>query len=133
MAEPKTRPTDIDVATFLATIADVRRRGDAETIDAMMREATGEAPVVWGSNIVGYGALEYPGSSGKSASWPIVAFSPRKSELVLYLNTEIEPQLFENLGPHRRGVGCLYLKKLVAVDADALRRIIAASVALAVK
>lgn len=133
MAEPKTRPTDVDVATFLAAIADIRRRVDAEMVDAMMREATGEAPVVWGSNIVGYGALDYPGSKGKNASWPIVAFSPRKSELVLYLNTEIEAQFFENLGPHRRGVGCLYLKKLEAVDTDALRQIIAASVALAIK
>lgn len=131
MAEPKTRPTDTDVATFIASITDVRRRSEAAIVDEIMREATGELPVVWGSNIVGYGELAYPGSRGTTTSWPVVAFAPRKAEFVLYLNTEIEPQLFEDLGPHRRGVGCLYVKRLDAIDFAVLRRIVARSVALA--
>jgi len=89
-----------------------------------MREVTGEPAVVWGTAIVGYGAIAHQGSRVKQATWPVVAFAPRRTELVLYLNTELEAALFEALGPHRRGVGCLYVKQLADVDSTLLRRVI---------
>lgn len=131
MAEPKTRPTDASVEEFLDAVTNERRRNDARAVDAMMRAATGERPVMWGTTIVGYGALDYEGSGGTKRSWPVVAFSPRKAELVLYLNTEIEPAAFEPLGPHRRGVGCLYIKRLGDVDHEVLVALIERSVELA--
>lgn len=96
-----------------------------------MREVTGEPAVMWGTSIVGYGVIGYAGSSGKQASWPVIAFAPRKSELVLYLNTELDPGIFEGLGPHRRGVGCLYIKRVSEVDQAVLRTLIEHSVELA--
>lgn len=131
MAEPKTRPTDASVEEFLDAVANERRRHDARTIDSLMRAATGEAPVIWGTSIVGYGAIAHSGSRGTMRSWPVVAFSPRKAELVLYLNTALEEAAFERLGPHRRGVGCVYLKGLDGVDRSVLEDIIRASVQLA--
>ena len=131
MAEAKTRPTAASVEQFLAAVPDPRRRADACVVDAMMHEVTGEPAVLWGTNIVGYGAIEYPGSRGKQATWPVIAFAPRKTELVLYLNTEVEPALFAELGPHRRGVGCLYVKRLTDVDPVVLRRLVERSVDLA--
>jgi hypothetical protein len=131
MAEAKTRPTDASVEEFLAAVPDARRRADAAVVESMMREVTGEAPVMWGTSIVGYGAIDYQGSRGKQATWPVIAFAPRKTELVLYLNTELDPELFEGLGPHRRGVGCLYVKRLSDVDHTALRALLARSVELA--
>ena len=130
-AAPKTRPTDTSVDDFLAAVPDARRRADAETVTALMRDVTGEAPVIWGTSIVGFGELEYPGARGASRSWPVIAFAPRRTELVLYLNTEVEQALFEGLGPHRRGVGCLYLKRLSDVDGDVLRTLVERSVELA--
>jgi hypothetical protein len=112
-------------------VVNERRRRDARVVDAMMRAATGELPVMWGTSIVGYGALAYEGSRGKQTTWPVVAFSPRKTELVLYLNTEIESAAFEPLGPHRRGVGCLYVKRLDDVDHAVLDKLIRRSVTLA--
>ena len=52
-AEPKTKPTDAPVADFIAAIEDPRRRGDAETARALLREVTGMEPVMWGTSIVG--------------------------------------------------------------------------------
>ena len=124
VAEPKTKPTDASVADFLAAIENVHRRADSVVVDEMMRAATGHPPVLWGTSIVGYGSTSYRGSTGKEAQWPIVAFSPRKANLVLYLNSEIAESVFDKLGKHRRGVGCLYLKKLADVDVEILRALI---------
>ncbi len=131
MAEPKTQPTDASVADFLNAVPNDNRRVDAMELDEMMRAASGEAPVIWGTNIVGYGALSYAGSGGKQTTWPEIAFSPRKRELVLYLNTAVEDALFERLGPHRRGVGCLYLKRLSDIDRAELRTVLERSLELA--
>ena len=131
MAEPKTRPTDASVDEFLDAVSNERRRSDARAVDAMLQSATGEAPVMWGTSIVGYGALTYQGSRGEQRTWPVVGFSPRKTELVLYLNTEIEAEAFTALGPHRRGVGCLYIKRLDDIDRAVLDGLVRRSVELA--
>jgi hypothetical protein len=131
MAQPKTRPTDADVAQFLAAVPSESRRADASAIAAMMGEVTGEPAVLWGTSIVGYGALAHPGSRGKQATWPVIAFAVRKTEIVLYLNTELDLALFDGLGPHRRGVGCLYLKRLADIDRTVLHALLARSVELA--
>ena len=131
MADPKTRPTDASVSDFLGAVANEQRRADAMELNVMLTAASGEAPVMWGNTMVGYGAAEYTGSDRKQRAWPVIAFSPRKAELVLYLNTAVEDALFDRLGSHRRGVGCLYLKRLSDVDRMELRRIIERSVELA--
>jgi hypothetical protein len=120
MAEPKTRPTDASVDDFLDAVANTRRRSDARDVAAMMHAVTGEPPVMWGTSIVGFGSRP----TGKQAAWPVVALSPRSSELVLYLDAEIPADEFEQLGPHRRGVGCLYVKRLDDVDRAVLERLI---------
>jgi hypothetical protein len=131
VAEPKTRPTDADVGEFFAAVPDERRRQEALAVDRMLREATGEQPVMWGPSIVGYGAVEIENAGGKTTAWPVIGFSPRKAELVIYVSTELEPELFADLGPHRRGVACLYVKRLAAIDQGILRRVIDRSIELA--
>ena len=55
-SEPKTRPTDVPVADFIASVENPRRRADAEAVRAMLSEVTGLEPVMWGPSIVGYGS-----------------------------------------------------------------------------
>lgn len=129
MAEPKTRPTDASVDDFLAAVPSPQRRDDAVAVAALLAEVTGEQPVLWGTSIVGFGTTELSGSGGRTTQWPVVGFSPRKAELVLYLDQALPDELFAALGPHRRGVGCLYLKKLADVDAAVLRALVERSVA----
>jgi hypothetical protein len=131
MASPRTRPTDASVDEFLAAVPDPRRRADAEAVAALLADVTGEPAVMWGTSIVGFGEIEYPRSRGAAGSWPVVAFAPRRAELVLYLGGELDEALFERLGPHRRGVGCLYVKRLPDVDAAVLRTLVERSVELA--
>lgn len=128
MAEPKTRPTNADVAAYLASLQPAARSADAIRLDGLMQAASGERPVLWGTSIVGYGEIPYPDSRGKEMTWPIIAFAPRKSELVLYVESAIDEKLFTALGPHRRGVSCLYLKRLTNVDDATLRALLEASI-----
>ena len=75
-SEPKTKPTDVPVEDFIAAVDNPRRREDARTMDALLREVTGQAPQMWGPSIVGYGRYTYVNTTKKPADWPIIGFSP---------------------------------------------------------
>jgi hypothetical protein len=131
MAEPKTKATKASVAAFLAAIADEQRRKDCKAVAKLMQEATGEKPVLWGANIVGFGAYRYEYASGGTGDWPVVAFSPRKNDLTLYLMAGFErhADLMAKLGRHRTGKSCLYLKRLADADPAVLKELVGRSVA----
>ena len=126
MAEPKTRPTDVPVADFIAAVDNPRRRADAEVMQALLTEVTGVAPVMWGPSIVGYGSYK-----GPTGDWPRIGFSPRKAQLVLYLMGDFDAReaLIARLGKVSTKGGCLYINRLDAVDEGVLRELVAASMA----
>ena len=131
MAENKTKPTDVPVDAFVAGLTPETRQAEAETLIGMMREATGEAPRMWGPSIVGFGASAYAYESGRTGTTPIVSFSPRKAAIVLYVGKCLPhiALLLQALGKHSTGKACLYVKKLADVDQAVLKQIIAAEVA----
>ncbi len=131
MAESKTKPTTQSVAEFLAGVADTGKRDDARALIEMMREATGDEPVMWGPTIIGFGSYRYTYESGREGDSPLAAFSPRKSALVLYIMTGFQGSeaLLDKLGKHTTGKACLYVRKLADVDASILRQLVAQSVA----
>jgi len=124
--EAKTKKTKASVSIFIAAIPDEQRRADCERVAALMQAATGEAPAMWGENIVGFGMYRYHYASGTSGDWPIVGFSPRKNDLTLYLMAGFEGRdaLMAKLGRHKTGKSCLYLKKLADVDISVLTELI---------
>ncbi|WP_420479374.1 DUF1801 domain-containing protein [Brevundimonas sp. FT23028] len=125
-AEPKTRPTDVPVPDFIAAVEDPRRRADAEVVSALLAEVSGEPAVMWGPSIVGYGSYR-----GPTGDWPLVGFSPRKAQLVLYIMPGFADQaeMLSRLGKHSIGKSCLYIKRLDDVDLGVLREMAARSVA----
>jgi hypothetical protein len=126
-----TRPTDASVDAFLDAVPNEERRADARTLCALMTEVTGEPPVLWGPSIVGFGSYRYRYDSGHEGVSSLAAFSPRKTNLVIYLVGGFEDRhgrLLERLGPHKTGKGCLYLKRLADVDMDVLRELVDRSV-----
>ncbi len=127
----KTVPTDQPIDSFLDTVTDAARRQDADTVCAMMQRATGEEPVMWGDSIVGFGRFDYTYESGRSGSFLITGFSPRKSALSIYIMPGFEPfaDLMARLGKYKTGRSCLYLKRLSDVDPDVLERLVDESVA----
>ena len=130
-SSPKTVPTAASVKDFIAGVEDAARRADCLTLVKLMEAATGEKACLWGSAIVGFGAYEYPLASGSTGQAPVVAFSPRKGDLTLYITPGFErcQSLLARLGKHKTGKVCLYLKRLADVDAAVLKEVIDSSVA----
>jgi Domain of unknown function (DU1801) len=128
MAEPKTTRGDRSVTEFLSAVADPRRRADAEAACALMTEATGTEPAMWGTSIVGFGTYHYKYASGREGDWPAVGLSPRKQALTIYLSAGFDAyeELLGRLGPHSTGKSCLYVKRLADVDQGVLRELVAA-------
>ena len=130
---PKTQPTDADVTEFLDQVPDARRRDEGHRVRDLMERVTGEPAVMWGPSIVGFGSAPIV-TTTQSIDWPIVAFSPRKGALTLYgLHEEGPDPLFDALGPHTLSVGCLYIKRLDAVDETVLEQLVAQAWAAARK
>ena len=128
MSEPKTQPTDASVEDFLSAAEPARRREEGRTLCALMQAVSGEAPVMWGPSIVGFGRYANVTANGKSADWPRMGFSPRKAALTLYLaSTPQTEALLARLGPHTTSTACLYIKRLDQADMDVLRALCVAS------
>ena len=131
MAENKTRPTGASVDAFLDTVEPVRRRADGKELRALMERLSDEPATMWGPSIIGFGSYHYRYASGREGDACRIGFSPRRTKLVLYLSCSLGPfaPLLDQLGPHDRGVGCLYLKTLDEIDRSALETLIAAALA----
>ncbi len=126
MAEPKTRPTGEDVTAFLDSVPDEHRRAEGHATRALLERVTGEPATMWGPSMVGFGSMPYTNTSG-TTDWFVVGFSPRKTSLTLYgVYDDYAPEnpLYSELGPHTTGKGCLYLKRLDAVDDTVLERLV---------
>ncbi|HEY0928344.1 MAG TPA: DUF1801 domain-containing protein [Gemmatimonas sp.] len=132
MYEPKTKPTAVSLETYLAGIENDERRADCETLTAMMSKVTGAPPVMWGPSIVGFGKYHYKYESGHEGDACLVGFSSRKGDISIYLIPGYErPEwqaLLAQLGKHRTGKSCLYLKRLRDVQLPVLETMIRKSV-----
>ena len=131
MAELKTKPGEEDVATFLNAIEDPTKREDCFALLKLMQEVTGAAPKMWSGGIVGFGSYHYKYPTGRTGTWFLTGFSPRKQNLTMYLmpGAESLDSLFDGLGKYKMGKGCLYVKTLAQIDQEVLKKLIAASVA----
>ncbi|WP_395820104.1 DUF1801 domain-containing protein [Devosia sp.] len=134
MSANKTKPqTEVAVDALFSTLEGARR-ADAEGLVELLLATTGQPAVLWGS-IVGFGTYHYRYASGREGDSALVGFSPRASEFVLYLSgvqfddvAADADALFSRLGKHRRGKGCVYVKRLSDIDLSTLRQIVALSV-----
>lgn len=126
MAELKTKKTTVSVSAFIDAVENDVRRADAKAVLKLMKDVTGEKPALWGPSIIGFGSYKSP-----SGDWPIVGFSPRKANLVLYIMPGFAQYdaLMKKLGKHKTGKSCLYLNKLADVDQGVLRELVERSVA----
>jgi hypothetical protein len=125
--EQKTKSAPLDRSAWLAGV-EPARLDEAERLLEIFAEVTGWEPRLWGPSMVGFGRYEYRYGSGHSGESLVVGFSPRKAELSLYGLLGAEDTLLARLGPHRAGKGCLYVKRLAAVDEAVLRGLIQAGV-----
>ena len=134
MAEAKTTRTDQQVGDFIKGLADEGRREDCGALVRIMTKAAGAKGAMYGRSIVGFGRQTITYAGGRTGEWPMVAFSPRKADLTLYVSARRAPAaLLNKLGKHKVSGGCLHIKRLSDVDLTVLTRLIATSVAAAKK
>jgi hypothetical protein len=130
MTENKTKPTKLSVAAFLKRKATGQQLADSHELVKLFRTVTGKTPKMWGPSIVGFGSYHYVYESGREGDMPLIGFSPRKPDLVLYLaRFPGDAGLRASLGMQRAGAGCLYLKSLEDIDRGALARLARKSLA----
>lgn len=130
MAELKTKVTNASVDDFLNAVEDEQKRADCFVIAKLMQQVTKAKPKMWGNSIVGFGAYHYTYASGREGDWMLVGFSPRKSNITLYIMAGFEQyaDLMKKLGKHTTGKSCLYIKSLADVDKSVLKALIKQSV-----
>lgn len=130
MTQLKTLVNDRSPDEFVETIADEQKKEDCKQLLTIFAQATGLEPKMWGSSIVGYGSYHYKSERSKQeGDWPLTGFAPRKQALTIYIMPGFDQyqDLLAKLGPHKKSVSCLYIKKLFAINEEVLEQIIAKS------
>ena len=130
LVEIKTKPTLDSVDDFINKVQDEQKRKDCFLLLEMMKNATGEDPVLWSNSIIGFGHKIYKSpATGREVDWLLIGFSPRKANLSLYLSVGIQEhgEALKELGKHKTGVGCLYINSLDEIDLNVLQRMIKTS------
>ncbi|MBU3743836.1 MAG: DUF1801 domain-containing protein [Sediminibacterium sp.] len=130
MAIQKTLPTAVSVNHFLQSkAANLEAAAELTQLQKWMEKVTGYQPVMWGEAIVGYGSYAYQYASKHSGTAPLVAFSPRKAGISLYVMAGIpENQVLANqLGKCKQGKGCIQIKSIKQIDLSVLEKMIRAT------
>ena len=130
--ENKTQATTASVEDYIAAITDDVKRSDSQTMLDLLKEITGEVPVLWGDSIIGFGSYHYQYESGREGDMPLIGFSPRKREFAIYIMSGFE-QLqahLKKLGKHKTGKSCLYIKRLSDININALSALMKESVGI---
>jgi hypothetical protein len=128
MAEPKTKPTKVSVDAFLNALPNDETRADCRAIAGLMGRATSADAEMWGPSIIGFGRRTLTYANGKEREMMLVAFSPRKQAITLYLGEfEGRQALLDKLGTHSCGKGCVYIKRLSDVDLPTLEQLVKAA------
>ena len=131
MTVAKTKPTQVSAESHIAAIANEEQRNDAQRLVVLMRKVTKQEPRMWGPSIVGFGSYHYKYASGHEGDSALTGFAARGSELVVYIAPDFEGRdvLLANLGKHKTGKVCVYIRRLANVDLKILETLAARSVA----
>ena len=123
MSELKTQPNDADVDKFISRIEHPTRKADAKVLLELFRKVTKQTPIMWGDSIIGFGNYSYRNSKGEY-NWLMTGFSPRKSNLTLYVMQVFSTYSDElsTLGKTKNAKSCLYINKLSDIDLIALEQ-----------
>lgn len=130
MTDNKTKPTTVKINDFLETVSKQRHGESLQLID-IMKTISGEAPVMWGPSIIGFGTKHYEYETGRQGDMPRLSFSPRKTSITVYFNEGFNGygQELAKLGKYKNSVSCLYINKLSDINIDVLNNMLAQSYA----
>lgn len=123
MGELKTKETENSVTEFIEAIEGEQKKRDAYQLVKLFKAATGYEPKMWGPSMIGFGRYHYRYTSGHEGNAPLASFSPRKSKISLYLDTEKE-ELLDKFGKHTKGKACVYINKVADIDVAVLKELV---------
>ena len=137
MAEIKTKITNSRVKEFiLSATDDDQKRSDSFELVKIMEDFTGHKAKMWGGSIIGFGQYHYKSErSSQEGDWPLLAFSPRKAAISLYVYAPVDDsdltmgkqqeEYLKLLGKYKMGKACIYIKSLSDIKVDILKGIMA--------
>jgi len=131
MAKNKTTETDVSVKDFVESyVENEQKKVDSFRLIELMRAWSGFEPKMWGPTIIGFGSYHYKYASGHEGDAPVIGFSPRKAEFSLYvfLPTDQNKALLNDLGKFTMGKSCIYVKRLSDINLDTLEKLCTRSV-----
>ena len=125
------KETNNRIDEFIEEIESEKKRKDAYTLLEIFERVSGYPPQMWAETIIGFGKYHYKYESGHSGYSSIVAFSPRKARISLYiaLSEAQRTAYLSRLGKHKAGKLCIYVNKLDDIDLAVLEEMIRDGVA----
>lgn len=127
----KFAPTGQTVAEVIESLPSDNKKADAYELLALYERVSGEDAVVWYPNIIGFGQYHYVYDSGHEGDATLLAFSPRKAKISLYLDQDFpeREELLDKLGKFKKAKGCVYVNKLADIDMSVLEELLEKSLA----
>ncbi|MBK7434727.1 MAG: DUF1801 domain-containing protein [Chitinophagaceae bacterium] len=124
--ENQTVETKKSVSAFIKTVTDKAKQEDCFKLIELMEALSGYEAKMWGPAIVGFGSYHYVYESGREGDAPLVAFSPRKDSISLYLSLGADERvdLLKQFGKHKSAKSCIYVKKLDDISVPVLKKMI---------
>lgn len=119
------------VADLIRQVGEERVRADTFELVRLMARVTGEEPVVWNSNTIGFGRYHYRYSSGQEGEFFDIGFAPRKGHLTLYVMSGLAgfEDVLSRLGPHTSTKATVRIKRLDDVERSVLEELVRECVA----
>lgn len=127
----KFAPTGQAVAEVIESLPSDNKKADAYELLVLYERVSGEDAVVWYPNIIGFGQYHYVYDSGHEGDATLLAFSPRKAKISLYLDQDFpeREELLDKLGKIKKAKGCVYVNKLADIDMSVLEELLEKSLA----
>ncbi|NLJ18677.1 DUF1801 domain-containing protein [Globicatella sulfidifaciens] len=127
----KFAPTGQAVAEVIESLPSDNKKADAYELLALYERVSGEDAVVWYPNIIGFGQYHYVYDSGHEGDATLLAFSPRKAKISLYLDQDFpeREELLDKLGKIKKAKGCVYVNKIADIDMSVLEELLEKSLA----
>lgn len=114
-----------ELTNFISSIDNKTRKSDSMALLSILERISGYKPYLRGS-IIGFGQYHYKYDSGREGDSAVVAFSPRKQNLVVYIMPGFDKfgDLLNELGKYKLGKSCLYINKLTDIKIDVFEQIV---------
>lgn len=122
----KTKPAKQTIAEYIKDLSNEEQR-QAKTLLEVFKKATTMKPVLWGS-MIGFGSYHYKYESGREGDMFATGFAMRKTGPTIYIMPGYQDYsaILKDLGPHKLGKSCLYVKRVEDINLKILQKLIKA-------